>query len=349
MHDGIAGSVDHTTQSEQTAARHALEEEKLMTDEGIWSAAVKRPLDVNSLDVAGIDGVDDEDMPTIRALCKVWRDRYPYNLIRSSYYFARYRFKDFGISIPDRIRANVSACVGWPAKAVRALADLSVFDGWDLGGVDPYGVRGLADETSLELAIPQTIVSAYMHGCAFLTITKDAEDVIVTPSGIQCRHLVGRHNRLAAVLTINDVTINDVASKGRITAFNVFFPNTLLPIQLGGIGHRDDLRRLRRRRNPQGAIGNELRIGHAHRHPAVQRIRGIRACCFRPKREHDRAQRRHHVRHHQANRPVTTVRMECTIRQHQPDLSGQHRHLPGHTNRCQRIRSHGWPRAYRQT
>lgn len=75
MHDGIAGSVDHTMQSEQTAARHALEKEKLMTDEGIWSAAVKRPLDVNSLDVAGIDGMDDEDMPTIRALCKVWRDR----------------------------------------------------------------------------------------------------------------------------------------------------------------------------------------------------------------------------------------------------------------------------------
>ena len=75
MHDGIAGSMDHTMQSEQTAARHALEKEKLMTDEGIWSAAVKRPLDVNSLDVAGIDGMDDEDMPTIRALCKVWRDR----------------------------------------------------------------------------------------------------------------------------------------------------------------------------------------------------------------------------------------------------------------------------------
>lgn len=205
-------------------------------------------------------------------------------------------------------------------------------------------IATLGWEISLELAIPQTIVSAYMHGCAFLTITKDAEGVIVTPSGIQCRHLGGRHNRLAAVLTINDVT-----SKGRITAFNVFFPNTLLPIQLGGIVHRDDPRRLRRRRKPQGAIGGELRIGHAHHHPAVQRIRGIRACCFRPKRERDRAQRRHHVRHHQANRPVTTVRMERTIRQHQPDLSGQHRHLPGRTNRCQRIRSHGWPRAYRQT
>ena len=53
-----------------------------MTDEGIWSAAVKRPLDVNSLGVAGIDGVDDEDIPMIRALCKVWRDCYTYNLIR---------------------------------------------------------------------------------------------------------------------------------------------------------------------------------------------------------------------------------------------------------------------------
>ena len=270
--------------------------------------------------------------------------RYPYNLIRGRCYFVRYRFKDFDISIPDRIRTNVSACVEWPSKAVRTLADLSVFDGWDLGGIDPYGIRGLADKTSLELVIPQAIVSAYMHGCAFLTITKDTEGVIVTPSGIQCRHLVGRHNRLAAVLTINDVT-----SKGRITAFNVFFPNTLLPIQLGGIGHRDDPRRLRRRRNPQGAIGGELRIGHAHRHPAVQRIRGMRACRFRPKREHDCAQRRHHVRYRQTNRPVAAVRIECAIRQHQPDLSGQHRHLPGHTNRCQRIRSHGWPRAYRQT
>lgn len=204
-----------------------------MTDEGIWSAAVKRPLDVNSLGVAGIYGVDDEDMPTIRALCKVWRDRYPYNLIRSSYYFARYRFKDFGISIPDRIRTNVSACVGWPAKAVRALADLSVFDGWDLGGIDPYGIRELTDETSLELAIPQTIVSAYMHGCAFLTITKDAEGIIVTPRSAEYSAAIwdGRHNWLAAVLTINDAT-----SKGRITAFNVFLPNKVYAVVRGGRG-----------------------------------------------------------------------------------------------------------------
>lgn len=204
-----------------------------MTDEGIWSVAVKRPLDVNSLGAASIDGVGDGDMPMIRALCKMWRDRYPYNLIRSSYYFARYRFKDFGISIPDRIRTNVSACVGWPAKTVRALADLSVFDGWDLGGIDPYDIEELTDETSLELAIPQTVVSAYMHGCAFLTITKDAEGIIVTPRSAEYSAAIWdvRHNRLAAVLTINDAT-----SKGRITAFNVFLPNKVYAVVRGDRG-----------------------------------------------------------------------------------------------------------------
>ena len=215
-----------------------------MTDEGIWSAAVKRPLDVNSLGAASIDGVDDADMPMIRALCKVWRDRYPYNLIRSSYYFARYRFKDFGISIPDRIRANVSACVGWPAKAVRALADLSVFDGWDLGGIDSYGIGELADENALELAIPQTIVSAYMHGCAFLTITKDAEGIIVTPRSAEYSAAIwdGRHNRLAAVLTINDAT-----SKGRITAVQCvpsqqgIYRGSRRPWPLGGRADHDEL------------------------------------------------------------------------------------------------------------
>lgn len=204
-----------------------------MADEGIWSAAVKRPLDVNSLGAANIDGVDSEDMAMIRTLCKVWRDRYPYNLIRSGYYFAHYGFKDFGISIPDRIRANVSACIGWPAKAVRALADLSVFDGWAIDGYDPYGIGELTDDTALELAIPQTIVSAYMHGCAFLTVTKDDEGIIVTPRSAEYSAAIwdGRHNRLAGVLTINDAT-----SKGRITAFNVFLPNKVYAITRNGRG-----------------------------------------------------------------------------------------------------------------
>lgn len=50
----------------------------------------------------------------------------------------------------------------------------------------------------------------------------------------------------------------------------------------------------------------------------------------------------------QANRTVAAVRMECAIRQHQPDLSGQHRHLSRHVSCCQRIRVHKWSCACRQ-
>ena len=84
-----------------------------------------------------------------------------------------------------------------------------------------------------------------------------------------------------------------------------------------------------------------------------QRLNGstayIRARRFHSKCERDRAQWRHHVRHCKTNRPVAVVRVERAVRQHQPNLSGQHRHLPGHGNLCfQWIRSHGRPRACRQ-
>ena len=44
---------------------------------------------------------------------------------------------------------------------------------------------------ALELAIPHAIVSAYMHGCAFLTVTKDSEGIIITAAQrrIQCGRL----------------------------------------------------------------------------------------------------------------------------------------------------------------
>lgn len=201
-----------------------------MADEGIFSSALKRPLDVTSFGATRITGVADDDMPTVRTLMKVWRQRYPRNLIRTGYYGAKEGFKDFGISIPDRIKANVSACIGWPAKAVRSLADLTVFDGWVYAnGTDPYGLDELTDLNALELAIPQTVVSAYTHGCAFLTLTGDPDtgDLLVTPRSAEWSAAIwdGRRNRLAAALTINDDT-----SKGRVTAFNVFLPGVVYQI-----------------------------------------------------------------------------------------------------------------------
>lgn len=195
-----------------------------MVDEGIWSSTTTHALQASSLDGVRIDGVDDVDMDTIQTLMRVWRDHYAFNLIRSAYYRGRYQLHDFGISIPDRIKANVSACVGWPAKAVRALADLSVFDGFDTGDDDPYGVADIVDSNALELAVPELVVSTYTHGCSFLTVTRDEEGIVVTPRSAEYSAALwdGRHNRLRAVLTINDADSNGV-----ITAFNAFLPGVV--------------------------------------------------------------------------------------------------------------------------
>ena len=55
---------------------------------------------------------------------KLWRNR-----VRMRYYNGKNVLKDFGISIPPQL-LNVETIVGWPQKAVDALAVRSRFDGF---------------------------------------------------------------------------------------------------------------------------------------------------------------------------------------------------------------------------
>lgn len=203
-----------------------------MADEGIFSTARPKALRPASLAVGShVEGILDEDIPVIRALIKVWRDRFPGNIIKTGYYFAKYHIKDFGISIPPRILTQVHACVGWPAKAVRSLADLTVFDGYDLA-VDDYDVNALANRMALDSIVPEAVVSAYTHGCAFLTVTGgDDGTPVVTPRSAEYSSALwdGRRNRLSAVLTVNDANGN-----GTVTAWNVFLPGRFYEVVRDG-------------------------------------------------------------------------------------------------------------------
>jgi hypothetical protein len=181
-------------------------------------------LDTASGNVGTILGVDDEDMPIIHELLRVWREKYPRNLIRGAYYDCKERFKDFGISIPDQIKNRVEAMIGWPELAVRSLSDLSDLEGFSVSGDDTMGVNDLFEDNQLDVATSELIVSAYKHSCSFLTIAADPENpdrISMIPrsadwsAGIWDR----RNHRLAAALTITE---DD--KDGRICAFNVWLP-----------------------------------------------------------------------------------------------------------------------------
>ena len=133
-------------------------------------------LDTASGNVGTILGVDDEDMPIIHELLRVWREKYPRNLIRGAYYDCKERFKDFGISIPDQIKNKVEAMIGWPELAVRSLSDLSDLEGFSVSGDDTMGVNDLFEDNQLDVATSELIVSAYKHSCSFLTIAADPEN-----------------------------------------------------------------------------------------------------------------------------------------------------------------------------
>lgn len=185
-------------------------------------------LDVSSVMTGSIAGVPDDDMTIIRNLLQVWREKYPRNLIRTKYALAHEELKDFGISIPQSIRAKVEAMIGWPAHAVRALSDLSVFEGFSFdGGQDLYGLNDMCDANQLDVLVPQTITSCYTHSCAFMTASTDPDDssqVVFQPRSADWSAALwdSRHRRISAALTI---TADD--EYGRITGFNAWLPGRM--------------------------------------------------------------------------------------------------------------------------
>ncbi|KAA8828307.1 phage portal protein [Bifidobacterium tissieri] len=176
--------------------------------------------------ISRIAGVPDDDMRTIRRLLKTWRDHYARNLLRSAFYDGRQRFNNLGISIPNVVAAKAGVVVGWPQKSVRALADKSVFEGFETPDGDPHGITSIVSDNALTDTMGEAIISCYKHSCSFLTIDYDPDDpsgerILVTPRSADWSAAIwdNTRHRIAAALTITD---ND--QYGNMTAFNAWLP-----------------------------------------------------------------------------------------------------------------------------
>lgn len=176
--------------------------------------------------IRAIKGIDEADWDIIERLLRVWLQKQNGNILRSLYYSAHERVKDFGISIPDKIRSNVSVMIGWPAKAVRMLADLSAFEGFSVDGGSDEGlaadVSGVFESNALDTVVSQAVVSAYTHSCAFLTISRTIGGVTIIPRSADWSAAIwdSVNNRIGYALTITDAD-----EHGVITGFNVWLPN----------------------------------------------------------------------------------------------------------------------------
>ena len=142
-------------------------------------------LSTGSSSVTHIANVPDNDMTDITRLLELLRNKYPRNLLRSAFYDAKQRFNNLGISIPNIVAQKAGVVVGWPQKSVRALADKSVFEGFETAaGADNHGIDEIMRMNELETDMSEAVISCYKHSCSFLTIDYDPDDnerILITP------------------------------------------------------------------------------------------------------------------------------------------------------------------------
>lgn len=119
-----------------------------------------------------IPGLKDDEAQILFKLGEKLAQKRVKNQLLTAYYDGHRVFQDLGISIPPQLK-NVKAALGWPAKAVRALARKHVFEGFSLDGApDAFELDELLVKNRFELDLIQGVTSAYKHSCSFLTTTK---------------------------------------------------------------------------------------------------------------------------------------------------------------------------------
>lgn len=124
---------------------------------------------------AMIPGLTEDEAADFNELIALWSAKMGRNMLRRKYYNAKNGLKDLGISIPPAL-ASVETVVGWPAKAVDALAVRSVFDGFSVGGGEDAALSGIMRENDFPLMYSQAVTSELVNSCAFATVSSGVGD-----------------------------------------------------------------------------------------------------------------------------------------------------------------------------
>ena len=130
------------------------------------------------------------------------------NLARTEYYDLHMKLNDFGISLPPEMK-TIEVVLGWPEKAVSALADRILFDGFAAETDEDAGLTDLLADNAADTMLPQAFGSALVHSVAFMIATpgRDGEpDVVLSPK--PATHCTGlwdaRTNTLTDALSITE-------------------------------------------------------------------------------------------------------------------------------------------------
>ena len=180
-----------------------------------------------------ITGVDEVELDAIRGLYDVWAQKYPGNVIRSQYRDMKVRIKPTG-NMPAEAIARVEAVSEWPEKAVTALAERSIFEGFVTpgGDQDPFDLRSILRANRFDLELPQAIDSTYTHSCSFITtalgdVASGEPEVLVMAR--EATWTAARWDSRRRVVR-DMLAITGTDDNGAPSSMDVFFPDSVLSL-----------------------------------------------------------------------------------------------------------------------
>lgn len=139
-----------------------------MQPESVWH---KMPFRAYAATPVVGGGFPQEWAEMLEDLFTLWRSKLIRNQLRMRYYNGKNVLKDFGISIPPQL-LNVETVVGWPQKAVDAMAVRCRFDGFTAADYETQAMLdGITNRSRLRFKYRQATESTLIHSCCFATVT----------------------------------------------------------------------------------------------------------------------------------------------------------------------------------
>lgn len=119
-------------------------------------------------------GLLPEDKELVRELVEVWRRKRTRNMLRERYYLGHIRVKDLGIAMPRSLAKKIDPRIDWPKKAVHALADRSVLNGFTTDDDETTDLlRKIYSANALDSLYRKNLICELKHCCGFWTVTDD--------------------------------------------------------------------------------------------------------------------------------------------------------------------------------
>lgn len=116
-----------------------------------------------------------ENLKGIGYLQKKLGDRRENVLKRYKFYEMKDQARDIGITIPNELKHQYRATLGWCAKAVDSLADRLVFNKF---ADDYFDFNGIYAMNNPDVIFDSAILSALISSCSFIYISPDEESGI---------------------------------------------------------------------------------------------------------------------------------------------------------------------------